>query len=430
MDTHIIAQLLMIVVLVLMISGKTPLYITAIIGSTIVALVAGFPFSGKEEFSIASLVKSGLNPVIADMTGVLLFLGILEGSGFLAIIVQSVIRLGMRMGGAPGVCAAGSIAAGIMGMLTGYSPPIVTGAIAGPAAIKMGADTNQTVGTLGHAGGLGNFGGFTHPTQVALIATVGIGFGLINVVGAICALTIIFVSFTRMYFYMKKRNLLLSKEQTNEMVKELERSSESKQVSAFIAFLPFIVLILGFIVGLPVFIVGVVCGVLVMLLAKINLAQGEAMMIEGLQRMAIPLVATIGFLYMSGAIKHIGLINTIGELLEPMLSVSPILVMLLVSIFAGTITQSYSASGALTIPMLTVVIAAGANPLAACVAAASGSALTQHFLTGGPVANLPTLIPVCEGSDLKTANRFQRPSILCGVATVIMFSFLLNAISL
>jgi len=64
--------------------------------------------------------------------------------------------------------------------------------------------------------------------------------------------------------------------------------------------------------------------------------------------------------------------------------------------------------------------------IAACVAAAGGSALTQHFLTGGPVANLPTLIPVCEGSDLKTANRFQRPSILCGVAMVIVFSFAIN----
>jgi len=64
--------------------------------------------------------------------------------------------------------------------------------------------------------------------------------------------------------------------------------------------------------------------------------------------------------------------------------------------------------------------------IAACVSAAGGSALTQHFLTGGPVANLPTLIPVCEGSDLKTANRFQHPSILCGVAMVIVFSFAIN----
>ena len=61
--------------------------------------------------------------------------------------------------------------------------------------------------------------------------------------------------------------------------------------------------------------------------------------------------------------------------------------------------------------------------IAACVSAAGSSALTQHFLTGGPIANLLTLIPVYEGSDLKTANHFQCPSILCGVAMVIVFFF-------
>ena len=72
--------------------------------------------------------------------------------------------------------------------------------------------------------------------------------------------------------------------------------------------------------------------------------------------------------------------------------------------------------------LLTALVALS---IAACVAAAGGSALTQNFLTGGPVEILPTLIPV-EGSDLKTANRFQRPSILCGVAMVIVFSFAIN----
>ena len=42
----------------------------------------------------------------------------------------------------------------------------------------------------------------------------------------------------------------------------------------------------------------------------------------------------------------------------------------------------------------------------------------QYFLTGGPVAALATAIPVIPGSDLKTANRFQRPSILAGLGFV------------
>ncbi len=175
------AQILMGVVLILMVSGKTPLYLTAILGSALVAYVAGFPLSVSESITVAKLVNSGLITVIADMTGVLLFLGVLEGTGFLAIIVCAIIRAGMRFGGAPGVLCAGDIAAGISGMLTGYAPPIVTGAISCPAAVKMGVNPNQAAGAAGHSGILSNFGGFTHPTQVALIGIAGIGFGMINV---------------------------------------------------------------------------------------------------------------------------------------------------------------------------------------------------------------------------------------------------------
>ena len=73
-----IAQILMVITLLLMISGKTPLYMTAIIGSAIAAVVAGFPLTGgKDVVTITSFVVSGLNPVIADMAGVLMFIGIL-----------------------------------------------------------------------------------------------------------------------------------------------------------------------------------------------------------------------------------------------------------------------------------------------------------------------------------------------------------------
>lgn len=78
----IVAQCLMAVVLLLMITGKTPLYLTAILGSTVVALGAGFPITGKEGVTLTKLVSSGLIGVIADMTGVLLFIGVLEATGY------------------------------------------------------------------------------------------------------------------------------------------------------------------------------------------------------------------------------------------------------------------------------------------------------------------------------------------------------------
>ena len=73
------AQCVMVLTLLLMISGKTPLYTTAIVGSAISTLVAGFPITGgKEVVSLMSLVNGGLNPVIADMTGILMFINILD----------------------------------------------------------------------------------------------------------------------------------------------------------------------------------------------------------------------------------------------------------------------------------------------------------------------------------------------------------------
>ena len=428
MTAMVIAQILMGIVLLLMISGKTPLYMTAILGSALVAIVAGFPLSGNAPVTLAKLVSSGLISVIADMAGVLLFIGVLEGTGFLAIIVRAVIRLGVRIGGGPGVLAASAVAAGIIGMLTGYSPPIVTGAIACPAAVKMGVDPNRVAGSVGHAGILGNFGGFTHPTQVALIGVAGIGFGLINVAGIIAAMTVIMAAFVRNYLCMKKQGALMTPAEAEKMLAETE-GEDRQRVSTFTACLPFLALVAGFVTGTPVFIVGMACGLLVIILARINPAKGEQEMLKGLSRMAVPIVATIGFVFMSSVIKAIGLTALVSDALEPFLAFSPILVMLFVSVLAGTVTQSYSASGALTIPLITIVIGAGASPLAACIAACGGAAIMQHFLTGGPVANLPTLIPVTPGSDLKKANLFQRPNHLIGVAMVAALAFLANAMT-
>ena len=283
----IVAQCAMAVVLILMISGKTPLYLTAILGSTLVALIAGFPLSGSEPVTVAKLVSSGLIGVIADMTGVLMFIGILQASGFLGAIVRSVIRFGTRFGGAPGVIASGAVSAGIIGMLTGYAPPIVTGAIACPAAVKMGMDPNRAAGSQGHAGILGNFGGFTHPTQVAIIGSAGIGFGMINIAGAITALSVILCAFVRNYIKMKKEGKLLSREQAEALLASTE-SEDIKKISSWKAFFPFLLMMVGFAVGFPVFIVGITCGLITLIMSGTKPSEGESQMINGLKLMSYP----------------------------------------------------------------------------------------------------------------------------------------------
>ena len=48
MTASAIAQILMVATLLLMITGKTPIYITAICGATISALAQVFPLPGKK----------------------------------------------------------------------------------------------------------------------------------------------------------------------------------------------------------------------------------------------------------------------------------------------------------------------------------------------------------------------------------------------
>ena len=112
-----------------MITGKTPIYITAICGATISALVAGFPVAGAEGMTISKMVISGLNPVIADMTGILLFIGIMQATGFMDVIIRDIVSIGNKIGGGTGVCTAGGIAAGVIGALTGFTQPVITAVI-------------------------------------------------------------------------------------------------------------------------------------------------------------------------------------------------------------------------------------------------------------------------------------------------------------
>lgn len=415
-------QLIMVATLILMISGRAPIYLTAIVGSTMAALAAGIPITGKADTTILKLLNSGLNPVIADMAGVLLFIGIMEKAGFLNVVIRKIMEFGRAVGGGPGVAAAGGISAGIVGALTGFTQPAITAVVTGPAAVKLGVDPHKAAGIHAHAGHLGNFGGFTHPTMVAVVATAAIGFGTINVIGTIVALSVFAISFFRLKREENKHADIDTSLSAQESAATLEHTTNA---SFGIAIFPFLVLCVGFALGYPVFIVGALASILVGLLAKMPLAEGEKAMLAGVSKIATPLVATVGFLFMGAVINKIGLVGAISGLLGPVLTSAPIQIMLIVSALAGLFTQSNAASAAIVIPFLQVVLKTGADPLAAAAAAAGGCALMQYFLTGGPVAALATVIPVIPGSELKTANKFQRPSILGGLFVLLIITLFL-----
>ena len=252
--------------------------------------------------------------------------------------------------------------------------------ITGPAAVRLGVDPNKCAGIQAHAGHIGNLAGFTHPTQVALIATAGISFGLFNVLGLIACLAIFLVSAIRCNADMRRRGVQITAEDRAKIMAEIE--SREYATSSLNAFLPFIILLVGFVLGFPVFLVGLASAIVCMLLAKKPAREAEAAMM-----------------------------NLFG-----------------VAFLTGFLTQSYAASVSVLVPMLQVVLQTGADPFAACFAAASGASLIQYFLTGGPVAALATVIPVVPGSDLKTANAFQRPSILSGCLVAFIITVILTIV--
>jgi len=417
------AQIIMVLTLAVMVSGKAPIYLTAIIGATIAALVAGIPFNNAD-VTIRTLLSAGLNPVLMDMLGVLLFIAIMEETGFLKIIIIKIMAAGKRLGGGPGVAAAGGIAAGVIGGMTGFTQPAITAVVTGPASVKLGVDPNKSAGTHALAGILGNFGGFTHPTMVAVVATAGIGFGMINVVGIIVGLSAFAITVWRLVRSMRGQTPV-AEVSDEELLGEDYHLADASFVKAIV---PFLVLLVGLIAGFPIVLVGVFASILVMILAHTNLADGEKIMMNGIYRISTPLFATVAFLYMSAVINQIGLVTLVSDALAPALRFAPIIIMLIVSALAGFITQSNGASAAIVVPFLSVVLASGANPFAAAVAAAGGTAIMQYFLTGGPVAALSTVIPVIEGSELKAANRFQRPSILATLGVLFIIVLILSLV--
>ena len=416
---EIAAQIIIGLTLILMLIGKTPLYTTAIVGATISALVAGIPIAGDAETTIKGMVTHSMNPVIADMAGVLIFIGVMEYAGYLDVLVRAIIRLGHKAGGGPGVAVSGGIAAGIIGAFTGFTQPAITGVVTGPASVKLGANPNQSAGAHAHAGHLGNFAGFTHPTLLAIMGLVGIQWGWINVIGATTALSIFAVTFMRMRNWARKQaGNELSEEEKAAAVAAFQKQEGDAPV--WVALLPFLLLVVAFALGAPVFLVGFCVSLIVMLMARLSPAKAEGAMLDSVKRVAVPLIATIGFLFMSDVIAAIGVTELMAGWFEPAFKFAPILTLVIVSALAGLLTQSNGASAAIIVPFVSIVLAADPNisGLAVVAAAAGPTSIMQYFLTGGPVAALATVIPVVPGSELKAANRFQRPSQLCGLAVV------------
>ena len=431
-----VPQIIMLVTLLLMLTGKFPLYLTAFVGSIIAAFMV-FPMTGAAipgpvtgaAFTVNSLMISAMHPVILDMMGVLVFIGIMEKAGFLNAIIVRVMQFGERKGGGPGVCTAGGIAAGIIGGFTGFTQPAITAVVTGPPAIELGVDKDKVAGVIAHAGHLGNFGGITHPTILTIAATIYTAtnyviWGWINVIGTIVALSIFWCSYVRMTRSIKKEHPGAAP--VNSGIDKLVAESGIPFKKAIA---PFVVLIAGFLVGIPIAIVGIFSALLVVLMTTRDFFSGEKAMMEGLTRITVPLFATIGFMFMSAVIREVGLTAMLTDALGGYIEAYPILIMLIVGSLAGLITQSNGASIPIIIPVLTIILEIpGVHPLTAAVAAAGGPAIMQYYLTGGPVAALATVIPVIPGSDLKLANRFQRPSILFGMLVLGIITAALSVI--
>lgn len=422
---EVLSQIIMVLVLVLMMWGRFPLYTTAVVGSVVAALIAGIPIISDDDdaTTVQSLITGSMNPVIADMAGVLLFIGVMEKAGYLQAMVHAIIRASNRLAGGPGIATGGGIAAGVIGGFTGFTQPAITASVTGPASVRLGVDPNESAGTHAHAGHLGNFAGFTHPTLISIMAVAGIGFGWINVIGLVTALAIFATSFLRMRRRMKGKTTSAADEAA--VAEEFVR--KEGEPSVWLALIPFALLVIGFSLGFPVFAVGFVVSVLVIIMARLDARAAEVAMLTSVQRIAVPLIAIIGFLFMSSTMDAVGFGDRLTDWSGPLVHTVPVLTMIVVSALAGLFTQSNAASAAIIVPVATIIAGLGTvPPLALAVAAAGPTAVTQYFLTGGPVAALSTTIPVVPGAELKAANRFQRPSQVVGLVVVVAVALVLG----
>lgn len=415
----ITAQIIMVLTLIIMITGKAPLYITAVVGGVCSALAAGFPLAGSDANAISKILISALNPVIVDMLGVLLFIGIMQKCGYMDVVIWNIMDFGRRHGGAPGIATAAGLAAALLGALTAFTQPVITATIAGPAAVKLGLSPNKTSGIISMANTVANACGFTHPTMLAILAVTGVHFGLINAWAFAGSIWIYIFAYWRARREMIREGLPINP--VGQTLEKLPEGAPSFKKAIF----PFIVLCVAFFSGVPVFLVGMGTGILIIFMERMTLAQGEKAMISGVSQISIPIVAIISLMFMSNVINRIGLVELIAEYAVPYIAMAPIQILFLISAIAGTITQSNAASVPIVLPFTQVAMNMGCDPLGVSFAAITGCAIMQLFLTGGALTALPVVAGVIPGTVQKVANRWQRPAMLVGLSVCFLITFVI-----
>lgn len=415
----ITAQIIMVLTLIIMITGKAPLYITAVVGGVCSALAAGFPLAGSDANAISKILISALNPVIVDMLGVLLFIGIMQKCGYMDVVIWNIMDFGRRHGGAPGIATAAGLAAALLGALTAFTQPVITATIAGPAAVKLGLSPNKTSGIISMANTVANACGFTHPTMLAILAVTGVHFGLINAWAFAGSIWIYIFAYWRARREMIREGLPINP--VGQTLEKLPEGAPSFKKAIF----PFIVLCVAFFSGVPVFLVGMGTGILIIFMERMTLAQGEKAMISGVSQISIPIVAIISLMFMSNVINRIGLVELLAEYAVPYIAMAPIQILFLISAIAGTITQSNAASAPIVLPFTQVAMNMGCDPLGVSFAAITGCAIMQLFLTGGALTALPVVAGVIPGTVQKVANRWQRPAMLVGLAVCFLITFVI-----
>lgn len=417
----ITAQIIMVLTLFVMIFGIAPLYLTATIGTALACLAAGYPLIGSGPDSIAKLLIGAMHPVIVDMLGVLLFVGIMQKSGYMDVLIWKIMDVGRRKGGAPGIATAAGLAAALLGALTAFTQPVITATIAGPAATRLGLSPNKTSAIISMANTVANNAGFTHPTMLAILGLTGIKFGLINFWGFVGSIWIYVFAYYRAKREMIKEDIAIIKDLDDKSFDIVPENAPSFGKAVF----PFLVLCVTFFMGIPVFLVGVGCSILVILMAKMSLQEGEKAMVSGVSQIAIPIVAIISLMFMSNVIAKIGLVKIVAEYVKAYIAIAPIQILLIISALAGTITQSNAASAPIVLPFVQIILGLGADPLAVSFAAISGCAIMQLFLSGGALTALPVVAGVIPGTNQKLANKWQRPCMLVGLGVSFLLTFII-----
>ncbi|MDR1701693.1 MAG: hypothetical protein LBR56_02835, partial [Sporomusaceae bacterium] len=300
-----------------------------------------------------------------------------------------------------------------------FTQPVIMATVAGPAATRLGLSPNKTSAIISLANTVANNAGFTHPTMLAILGLTGVKFGLINFWGFAGSIGIYIFA-----YYRAKREMIREGIEIRKDAVEVN-TLPADAPSFFKAVLPFLILCVAFFMGVPVFLVGVGCSLLVIVMAKMSLQEGEKSMVSGVAQISIPIVAIISLMFMSSVISKIGLVSLVAGYVKPLLSFAPVQTLLIISALAGTITQSNAASAPIVLPFVQIVLSLGADPLAVSFAAISGCAIMQLFLSGGALTALPVVAGVIPGTNQKMANKWQRPCMLVGLGVSFLLTFLI-----